>query len=370
MAPKVYVNGRPFGQRVTGIQRYVREMVAELDAILTAGGPGAELSWTLVAPHGTPLPKTSHIRCVHRGRLSGHAWEQLELPLIAHDAFLVSFGSTGPFLKSRQLITIHDASVYRVPDAFSFAFRTWYRAMIGSIVRRAAKTMVVSRFAAGEAVQCFGARLERLEVTSEGWQHVLNFGDDDSLLRTHGLAPGTYALAVSSPTPNKNFALVARAMERTPDLPLRFVVAGAVDERVHLRALPDRGERIVPVGYVSDAQLKSLYESALCLIFPSRYEGFGIPPLEAMALGCPVLASSIDAVREACGEAAWYFDPDDAEGLERLLRRLWNSPNERLEMIERGRDRAATFSWRASALRGLGTITSCASDFPSGAHGK
>src|SRR5262249_27250737 len=152
---------------------------------------------------------------------------------------------------------------------------------------------------------------------------------DDSLLREHGLSPQSYVLAVSSPTPNKNFAVVAAAIARLRDLAVRFVVAGAVDQRVLVSA-PVRGdERVMRVGYVSDAALKSLYANALCFVSPSRYEGFGIPPLEAMALGCPVAAASIDAVREVCGEAAVYFDPDDAASLERILRKLFESHSER-----------------------------------------
>ena len=340
------------------MQRYAREMVAELDALLAAGA-APELEWNLVAPRGTEFPRFERLACAHAGLLSGHAWEQLELPWITRDGLLVSFGATGPCFKSQQLVTVHDASVYRVPEAFSWRFRAWYRLVVGHVVRRAPRALAVSEFAAREAVDCFGASAERLDVTAEGWQHLSRVEPDDSLLKQHGLLPQSYVLAVSSPTPNKNFAVVAAAMSRLQDLAIRFVVAGAVDRRVLVSAPARHDDRVTRVGYVSDAQLKSLYDGALCFVFPSKYEGFGIPPLEAMALGCPVAAARIDAVREVCGEAARYFEPDDAVALERILRSLFESQSERARLAELGRARAARFSWNESARKSLATILAC-----------
>ncbi len=356
----VYINGRFLTQRVTGVQRYAREVLGELDELLASGDDG--LGWTLVAPRGTPLPALRHVQCSHRGRLAGHAWEQLELPWIARDGFLVSFGSTGPCFKHHQAITVHDAAVYRVPEAFSWRFRVWYRLVIRAIVRRSPRTMVVSQFAARETQAFFGGRADRLEVVAEGWQHLQRAESDDSILRAHGLENGSYVLAVSSPTPNKNFALVSQAMLHLRDVPLRLVIAGASDPRVFASAPVGDEARATRVGYVSDAQLKSLYENARLFVFPSKYEGFGIPPLEAMALGCPVAASDIEAVREVCGDAARYFDPRDARGLARLLRELWGSDAELATMRERGRARAAGYSWNETARKSLATIRACAGE--------
>src|ERR1700722_8399521 len=210
--PIFYINGRFLTQRITGIQRYAREILGELDALLAAGKGDPDASWRLVAPRGTVFPPLARIRCAYRGWLSGHAWEQLELPWVTRDGFLVGFGSTGPCFKRRQAITVHDASVYRVPDAFSWKFRAWYRVMIRQVVRRSPRTMAVSRFSAREAEACYGACRSRLDVICEGWQHMQRVDADESILRAHDLAPGGYILAVSSPTPNKNFAVVSDAM--------------------------------------------------------------------------------------------------------------------------------------------------------------
>jgi glycosyltransferase involved in cell wall biosynthesis len=296
------------------------------------------------------------IRCLHRGVLKGHAWEQIELPWIARDGVLASFCSSGPWFKDRQSITVHDASVFRVPNAFSWRFRTWYRLMIRRIVRHAPRTMVVSDFSAREAQVCFGASAERLDVVSEGWQHFERAESDPSVLTRHGLSSRGYVLAVSSPTSNKNFALVSRAMQALRDLPLQFAVAGAADARVFAMEDGSAEGPVTRLGYVSDAELKTLYQNAMCFVFPSTYEGFGLPPLEAMALGCPVVVSRIEAVREVCGDAALYFDPGDANALAALLRRLFTARGELEQMRQRGRERAAEFSWSESARKSLASI--------------
>jgi glycosyltransferase involved in cell wall biosynthesis len=357
-----YINGRFLSQRVTGIQRYAREILGELDALLATGEGGLGTSWRLVAPKGTVFPRLEHIRCAHHGWLSGHAWEQLELPWVTRDGFLVGFGSAGPWFKRSQTITVHDASVCRVPEAFSWKYRMWHRMLIRQVVRRSPRTMVVSRFSAREAEACFGARPARLDVVCEGWQHMQRADADDSILKAYDLAPRGYVLAVSSPTPNKNFAVVSEAMQRLADVPFRFVVAGAADARVFAPGPTFDTDRVIRVGYVSDVQLRSLYENAFCFVFPSKYEGFGIPALEAMALGCPVIASSIDALREVCGDAARYFDPRDGAALARIIRDLFASEREVARMRACGLERAAAFSWRGSARKSLDAILAATQD--------
>lgn len=351
----VYINGRFLTQRVTGIQRYARETLSELDQLLGASPP-AGWRFTLVTPRHTESPALRHIACREVGALSGHAWEQLELPRYTRDGLLLSFCSTGPLLKKRQIITVHDASVYRVPEAFSFRFRAWYQLMIRWVVARAPRTLAVSEFAAAEIVRFFGGERGRISVTTEGWQHLSRHVSDDSVLAEHGLVPGRYVLAVSSPTPNKNFGLVLRAAAELAADGLQFAIAGAADPRVFAAAEALPHASVKRLGYVSDAQLKALYEHALCFVFPSKYEGFGIPPLEAMSCGCPVLAADIGAVREVCGDAVTYFDPEDHRTLARELRALARAADDRARLQQRGLQRAQAFSWRASAERNLTAV--------------
>jgi len=356
--PTVYVNGRFLGQRITGIQRYARETLAALDAVLLDSSDGGLLDWVLLAPRGCTLPRLGRIRARTVGRLTGHAWEQLELPRFSLGGLLLSFASTGPLAKRHQIITVHDASVYQVPDAFSWKFRAWYKLMIRAVVARAPLTLAVSEFSSSEVVRWFCGDPTRIRVTGEGWQHLSRERSDARILETHGLRSGRYVFAVSSPTPNKNFQLVLRAAERLSDLDLRFAIAGAADPRVFAAQPVTASARVHPLGYVSDAELKALYEHALCFVFPSRYEGFGIPPLEAMSCGCPVLAARIGAVQEVCGDAARYFDPSDDEELAAQVRALAGSPEEVARLRLASLDRAQQFSWAAAAEKNLRAVLS------------
>jgi glycosyltransferase involved in cell wall biosynthesis len=133
------------------------------------------------------------------------------------------------------------------------------------------------------------------------------------------------------------------------------VIAGAADASV-FRQVNVAAATLHWVGYVSDAELKALYQHAACFVFPSLYEGFGIPPLEAMACGCPVIASAVPAVREVCADAAAYFDPTRGDELAERLRMLLADEAQRQRLREAGRRRLARYSWQAAAERNLAAI--------------
>lgn len=352
--PEVLINGRFLGQRVTGVQRYARETLQALDGLLGAGA-GAGLRWTVLVPRGTPVPALRHLAVEPLGRLQGHAWEQIELAWRARAGLLFSFGFTGPWLTRRQIVTVHDAAVVRWPQSFNATFRHAYRLLVSRIAARAPRTMTVSQFSAAEAVACFDAPPERVRVTSEGWQHLLHVDADDAVLERHGLRGRAFALAVSSPTPSKNFAAIAAALASLGDDAPLCVVAGAADPAV-FRAEAGGSARLLRIGYVSDAALKALYRAATCFVFPSFYEGFGIPPLEAMACGCPVIASTAPALREVCGDAALYFDPTRPEQLAAQLRAVFADDALRERLRAAGAVRLGHYSWRAAAERNLAAI--------------
>lgn len=343
----IYLNGRFLAQRTTGVQRYGREVLMALDELFATDS--SLPPWTVLVPCGAEHPALSAIPVRQVGRLRGHAWEQLELPLAARDGLLWSFASTGPLAVRRQVVTMHDAAVYRVPEGFSKSFGAFYRLAMPLLARTTPLTMTVSEFSKRELASTVGLRPERCVVSGEGHEHVLKLPRDEGVLAQHGLAHGRYVLAVSSLSPYKNFELVARALALLGDAPFEVVVAGATDPHV-FGSLPKATlGRLKLVGYVSDAQLRSLYEHAGLFVFPSRYEGFGLPPIEAMALGCPVIAARTAAVPEVCGEGALYFSPDDAEELASLMRRLMARPHELNALRERGAARAQLHRWGAAA---------------------
>lgn len=353
-APEVFINGRFLTQRVTGVQRYARETIQCLDELL-ANGEGSDIRWTLLVPSGTFIPSFRHIVVKPVGRLHGHLWEQLELPWYSRKGLLVSLGLTGPLATRRQIITVHDAAVIRIPKAFNWRYRLWYRFLVGWIVARSPRTIAVSDFAAEEAAACYAVPPERLRVATEGWQHLDRVMPDDSILDRHGLRGQAFALAVSSPTPNKNFEAITQAIGMLGHSAPRCVVAGSADPAI-FRAAGKASDSILRLGYVTDEELKSLYLHASCFIFPSFYEGFGIPPLEAMSCGCPVLASTAPAVREVCGDAPLYFDPYRPEELAQHMLAVFADAALRERMVSAGLARARLYSWAQSAGLNLNFI--------------
>ncbi|HEY6881371.1 MAG TPA: glycosyltransferase family 1 protein [Polyangiales bacterium] len=355
--PRVYINGRFLSQKQTGVQRYAHETLQALDKLLASGCARTPLEVCLLAPAGATLPSLRAIDARTVGPFTGNLWEQVTLPLHAHDGVLWSFGPTGPVVRANQAVTIHDANVRVVPQTYSRAFRAWYGVTMPVLARRC-QVITVSEFSRAEVARHFGAPFEHIRVSGEGWQHAARVEPDYGVLAKHGLTSGRYVLAVSSVTPHKNFAVIERALARLADANIQVVVAGDVNPRI-FEALPARSlESVALVGYVTNAELRALYEHACVFAYPSLYEGFGLPPLEAMACGCPVIAANAASMPEVCGDGAWYFSPHDDAELARLIRRVVSDPAARQTLIRRGQAQLARHSWEAAARIHLAAIES------------
>jgi len=350
---EVFVNGRLLGQRITGVQRYAHETLRCIDQLL-AQPDHCFARWTLLVPRGTNVPPFKHIAVRPVGWLRGHLWEQVELPWHARSGLLWSLGFTGPVMKVHQVVTVHDAAVVRMPQVYSWYFRAWYRFLMKWVAARAPRVLTVSRFGADEATKCFGIPPERIGVATEGWQHLERVVADEGVLDRHALRGKPFALAVSSPTPNKNFAAIGEALSLIKPRPPICVVVGAADPLVFQS--DSDVDSLLHVGYVSDGQLKALYQHATGLLFPSFYEGFGIPALEAMSCGCPVIASTAPALREVCGDAALYFDPRRPAELAVHIQALFSSTVLQAHMRDASLKRADMFSWHRSALLNLAEL--------------
>lgn len=357
---RLVVNGRFLSQRVTGVQRYARELVRALDERLAArAAAGAPWPAEIHAPPGAgPMPGLRHLVVRTVGRRHGHAWEQLDLPRAAAGAILLNLGNTGPLLHPRQLLCIHDAGIYTVPESYSPAFRAWYRALWAVLGRRALKVLTVSAFSAGELSRHAGIAPDRLAVVPNAADHMAGLAPAADALERFGLAPGGYVFALGSRARAKNLAGLAAAMARLPEPRPPLVTAGGRNARIFADAGALDGLR--ELGPVDDATLKALYQGALCLVFPSFYEGFGLPPLEAMTAGCPVVASRAASLPEVCADAALYVDPHDPADIAAAIARLAGDPDLRADLVARGRRRAADFGWDLSAARLLTVLDAVA----------
>lgn len=342
----VLVNGRFLAQRITGVQRYGREILRAIDRLL-----GSELelaqrwSFAILVPPGTPkrLP-LSAIGLREIGRFQGHLWEQLELPRYAGRDLLLNLCNTAPVIGSNMISTLHDASVYAIPEAYSAAFRLWYRTMFPILGRRSRRVVTVSEFSRRELERCAGIPRTSTTAILESGEHILEQAADESVLERLRLRPHRYVLAVSSQSPHKNLIGLQRAAALLTKQGITMVVVGGGNSRVFSQPAPV-GAALRHTGYVSDPELRALYEKAVCFVFPSFYEGFGLPPLEAMSCGCPVVVSRAASLPEVCGDAAVYCDPEDPADIATAIGTVIDDTRLQDDLRRRGKERAAHFTW-------------------------
>ena len=354
----VFLNGRFLDQPVTGVQRFSFEISTAIGRLVENG------DWpetAMLAPRQRPsngprriAPFGRRLRLQHVGRTRGHVWEQAELPGAARHGVLVSLGNTAPLLAGRrQVVVIHDAGVFDTPESYSLQFRTWYKTLQHGLARSGAGLVTVSDFSRRRIAARLHLDPARIAVMNEGSEHVRRVAADPETLGRHGLAPRGYALVVGNTVAHKNLACLHDASAALARRGLVLAIAGSVDQRVFNNAGGVPPARLL--GRVTDAELRSLYENALCLLFPSRYEGFGLPPVEAMACGCPVLASRGGAVEEICRDNILYFVSDDRVSVVRAIERILDDPALSKELVLRGRVHADGLSWNAAARR-LGDV--------------
>lgn len=348
------INGRFLAQPMTGVQRYAHEIVRRLDAQLAGGHPLArDLDVELLVP--PDAARTFPLKAVRRrtvGRVSGHAWEQAVLPFHVRGG-LLSFCNTGPLAVGKQILCIHDVNTRAYPQSYSLSFRLLYRTLLPALGLTATTIGTVSHYSAGELARHGICRPGKIVVVPNGHEHATLWTPRHSPA-TKAVATRDTIVVIGSSIPHKNVGLIIGMADRLAARGLRVAVVGMSDARVFNAANPaakahKAGDNVAWLGRVSDDELAALLGDSMCLAFPSFVEGFGLPPLEAMAIGCPVVASDRASLPEICGDAALYASPDDADAWFDAFVRLHDAPDLRSRMIERGHARTAHFRWQDSA---------------------
>ena len=237
---------------------------------------------------------------------------------------------------------LHDAQFLRADSSYPWRQRLGYRLLTPLMARSSAKVLTVSAFSGRELGRGGVVDARGTQVLHNGADHILEVEADRAILDRLGIAEGGYALMFGSPKAYKNNAVVFAAFASGALNPLRLVVVGPPRAALEAGGLTPPADAVF-AGPCDDAALRALYESAGALLFPSRTEGFGLPPVEAMLCGCPVIAAPCGAVPEVCGDAARYADPDDPVAWRNALGAL--RAGSRAALIAAGQARAARYTW-------------------------
>lgn len=349
---RVILNGKFLSAAMTGVHRVATELanahaelaaaqdprVAGIDFEVWYPADGAAQSSTIALPGRMVRP------------LRSIPWEQLTLPVASRGSMLLNLCNIGPVVSRNAITMIHDIQVHLSPASYSRGFRLWYRLVQPLLARRHRMILTVSHFSKREIVRAGLAPEARVAVVHNGADHILRARANRAVVDRLGLDGTPYVLALASTQAHKN---IARLLESFADPALgaiKLVLFGGNDAADFAAAGLKLPDNLVFAGRVSDDELRGLVESALCLAFPSTTEGFGLPPLEAMLLGCPAIVAPCGALPEVCGDAALYAAPDQTHQWVRSIALLAKDPAVRATWSARGIAHAKQFSWRSAAL--------------------
>jgi glycosyltransferase involved in cell wall biosynthesis len=286
--------------------------------------------------------------------------EQTLIPwLLRKDPFDLYFSPTFAVplaLASRSILTIHDLIHLIFPRDYGWRVRWYYRLLVIPAVSRSRRVFTVSESSRRDILTHLGRPESGIEVTPNGLDPFWSPRPKDSeFLKQHGLSAG-YLLFVGNSRPHKNFPRVLEAfgrLMREGGYPGKLVVVGLSLDRVPA----ELSGRLVVLPFCPDPELVQLYSGAQLLLAPSLYEGFGLPVLEAMACGCPVLISRTASLPEIAGPAGLQVDPYRVDAILNGLKQILADPVLRRQMIDSGLDQSRRYSWKATAQKVLQVFT-------------
>ncbi len=368
---QIFINGRFLTQPITGVQRYAIELVKGLDDCLAnyLETVNLNINVTILAPQNQGIDVKNldlkYIKIRQVGWTKGHIWEQLELPWYALGGVLLNLGNTAPLIHPNLVVTIHDAAVFGIPDAYVPLFRYWYQFLYPQLGKRAKRIITDSKFSKQQLNYYAQIPLDKMTVIPLGNEHIKftsEFASQDQQANLNSISsiladqlPEKFFLAVSSPSRHKNFSIIFDVINHLEsqnlNLDFQVLVVGKADASIFSQQSFNHGKRVKYLGAVDDKTLSYLYQNATGLIYPSLYEGFGLPPLEAMTCGCPVITTQGNSLPEVCGDAVLYCDPLSATDIAHQVKELLTKPELVASLRQKGLSQIQGFSWQACAQK-------------------
>ncbi|MFL5347305.1 MAG: glycosyltransferase family 4 protein [Hyalangium sp.] len=337
--------------RMHGIARYALELARRLPAL------APDLSFLgLTAPEGLPsdlgaLTPSIPLRRARAGFLAPLKEQPtllMDLLELSPDLFHATSFSLPGLWNGKLVATLHDANHLALPENYSPVHTLYYRLIVRPRAKRASALLTVSEFSREELAKYLDLTPYRFQVIAPGvdaqYQPLTRSQAKDFIQRRR--LPERYLAAVGNPKAHKNLGLLAKL---APQLPLPIVLLAGKGAAREL-GFPDT---TVELTELPEDEMPLFYGAAEALLLPSRYEGFGLPALEAMAAGCPVIASNVSALPEVTGEAAILVPPDDLPAWNEAVLRLLRDDLLRRSLVEKGRERVSRYTWEDCARRTL-----------------
>ncbi len=353
-----------------GIGRYTRELLRAMARADLENGYRLFYASRTVPHPLPPLPANFHItRLPFHDIWLARVWQRAQAPLPADwitgpiDLFHSPDFTLPPVRRgTRTLLTVHDLSFVRDPDSAAPGLRGYLEVVVPRSVARADHILADSAATREDLIELYKTPPSKVSVLYCGIDAAFRPMKDAQTLAAvrarYGLGSAPFILAVSTLQPRKNYVRLIQAFARLPTQETNLVIAGGKGwlfetifsevERLRLR------QRVIFPGFVADGDLPALYSAARLLAYPSLYEGFGLPMLEAMACGTPVVASTASCLPEVAGDAALLVSPTDVEALAAALDRVLSDEALRADLIAKGYSRVGQFSWGKSARQLLG----------------
>lgn len=350
---EIWINGKFLGERPSGVGRYAIEITKKLLQ------QNAEIR--VVCPplvYDEQLAESLHAEKI--GTRSGMFWEQIDLRMALNQQtkkpLLLNFTSTAPLFYRRSIITIHDVAFYANPAWYSKK-AYWYLHLLTQLLvaTKPLHFVTVSDFSKSELIKYLSIPQEKITVI---YNAVFEKKEN---LQTSILEKinSPYILFVGNLDPRKNLAHLLKAYLFNHFQGIKLVIAGGSHKtfaQTSLLVPPEKQQDIVFLDYVSDADLITLYQNANLFVYPSLYEGFGIPPLEAMRYGCTVLVSNKASLPEVCGNAAFYCNPDQVEDMAFQMKEALENKEQITSKKQLASSQLQNFSWEKSANQWLDLI--------------
>jgi glycosyltransferase involved in cell wall biosynthesis len=343
----IYINGRFLCNKMDGISRFSLEISKQLKKL--------GLDFKIIIPKWAVYENREGFEIVRFGNLKSHLWEQIDLLRFLKSTgspLLLNLSGLGPLFYKNQIITIHDLSFYANKKWFSKAYTLFYSIATPVLARNAKKILTVSNFSKSEIIKYLKIDAVKIEVVYNAVAEDIkgHFLNDSISFSIKSILNDKFILAVSSIDPRKNQQKLIDSFSDLNLLDFKLVLVGKTSSHFNIK-LRSESTNIIFTGFVSDLELSLLYENCDFFIYPSLYEGFGIPPLEAMKKGRAVVVSDIPSLKEVYSDAALYINPNETESIKSGILELVNNTGLKEELKIKGRIRSTFFNWEESGVK-------------------